>query len=200
MEVLLLRHGKTAGNIARRYIGRTDEPLCAEGIHHAQQTGFDNTKATVYVSPMKRALETAEIKFPCAQYIVCADLREMDFGDFEGLTADELEHDEAYRLWVDSGCTLPCPNGESMESFTERVCRVFDTIVRNSIKQGDNRLVVVAHGGSLMAILSRYAKPSRHYYEWHTDNCGGFRSSLREEMWDAAPELTEYVRFNILGE
>lgn len=198
MQVLLMRHGRTAGNIAKRYVGSTDEPLCAEGVAHAQSSGTDASVASLYVSPLSRTLETARIKFPNAQMTVCADLREMDFGDFEGLTATELEQDEAYIKWVDSNCTLRCPNGEQMDEFADRICRAFDTIVRECIDNGDEQLVLVAHGGSLMSILSRYAKPQRPYYEWYVDNCCGYRAQLDDASWPTAPALENCTLFKTL--
>lgn len=199
MELLLIRHGKTAGNVQKRYVGRTDEPLCAEGVEHARGTGTDDTVTRVYVSPMKRARETAAIKFPKAEQIVCADLREMDFGDFEGRTADEMAADADYRRWVDGNCTGPCPNGEQMGDFAERVVGAFDAIVRESIAQGAPRVAIVAHGGTIMAILARYGRPERPYYEWYTDNCGGYRTTLDEGAWETAPALTDCVKFERLG-
>jgi alpha-ribazole phosphatase len=198
MEVLLVRHGKTAGNLLRRYIGRTDEPLCPEGIEHAHATGRDGKVTSVYVSPMKRALETAVIKFPNAGHIICADLREMDFGNFEGRSADDMINDEVYRQWVDSSCTLPCPGGEQMADFNDRVCKAFDTIIRESIDRMEQRVVLVAHGGTLMAILDRYAVPRREYYEWYVGNCGGYRAHLDEAAWSEAPALTDCVKFDCL--
>lgn len=200
MEVILIRHGKTAGNIKRRYVGITDEPLCEEGIIHAQQSGFDNNLKHLYVSPMKRALETAKIKFPNAAMTICADLREMDFGDFEGRSALDMEQDDEYRRWVDSNCTLRCPNGESLDEFSKRICLAFDTIVRESIEVGESRIVIVAHGGSIMSILSKYALPQRLYHEWYVDNCSGYHALLNDADWSSAPALTECARFETFGE
>jgi len=189
MEVILLRHGKTAGNLARRYNGKTDEPLCPEGVAHAHAGGADPGVRTVYVSPLKRAVETAKIKFPNAAHIICDDLREMDFGDFEGRTADEMKDDEAYIAWIESNCKLRCPNGDQIDEFSERVCRAFDAIVRDCIAKGENRLVIVAHGGSLMAILHRYGKPARDYHAWYMDNCCGFRGRIDGAAWDKEQSL-----------
>lgn len=198
MEVLLVRHGKTAGNLLKRYIGRTDEPLCAEGLEHAHATGCDTTAEAVYVSPMKRALETAAIKFPCAAQIICRDLREMDFGDFESRSADDMIEDAAYRRWVDSNCTLPCPGGEQLSDFSRRVGAAFDAIIRESIAQAAPRVIIVAHGGTLMAILDRYAVPHREYYEWYVGNCGGYSASLCTATWETSPALTSCVKFDKL--
>jgi alpha-ribazole phosphatase len=189
MEVLLMRHSRTAGNIARRYIGTTDEPLCDEGMTLAHSSGVSTDTAHVFVSPLKRALETAKIKFPNAELTIVDGLREMDFGVFEGRAAAELEHDAAYIKWLESNCTLPCPDGEGMSGFADRVCRAFDTIVRASIPSNGRRLIIVAHGGSIMSILSRYGKPERQYYEWYVDNCCGYRATLDEKSWDDSPAL-----------
>ncbi|SHH94320.1 alpha-ribazole phosphatase [Sporobacter termitidis DSM 10068] len=198
MDIILVRHGKTEGNLFRRYSGRTDEPLCREGVEHAKASGADQTVPRVYVSPMRRALETARIKFPNAAQTVCPDLREMDFGDFEGKTADELQNDADYTKWVESNCTLPCPNGEQMDAFADRICRAFDGIVRESIENNDNRLVVVAHGGSIMAILSRYGRPERQYYDWYVDNCCGYRARLDGAAWETEPVLSDCEKFETL--
>ncbi len=198
MDVLIMRHSRTAGNSERRYVGITDEPLCAEGIALAHSSGIDTQAASVYVSPLKRALETAGIKFPGARLHVVHDLREMDFGDFEGRSAAEMERDEAYISWLESNCMLPCPNGEGLEDFSSRVCAAFDGIVRECIKSDDKRLVIVAHGGSIMSIFNRYGKPERQYYEWYVDNCCFYRAKLDEASWDHLPILTDCVMFDTL--
>jgi bisphosphoglycerate-dependent phosphoglycerate mutase len=55
MHVRLIRHGMTAGNAARRYVGKTDEPLCPEGRTDAEKKPKDFALGRVYVSPLKRA-------------------------------------------------------------------------------------------------------------------------------------------------
>ena len=112
MEIILLRHGRTAGNLEKRYIGgRTDEPLCEEGVAAAKASGTFRDVKTVYISPMLRARQTAEIIFPDAELKVLDDLREMDFGVFEGRSPDEMENDPVYRRWVDNMCLGLCPGG-----------------------------------------------------------------------------------------
>ena len=111
LSIVLLRHGKTAGNQLGRYNGRTDEPLCEEGIREAEAAERHPEIQLVYSSPMLRARQTAKICFPNAEIIPIPNLREMDFGDFEGRTAQEMELDPVYRTWVDGGCVDRCPNG-----------------------------------------------------------------------------------------
>ena len=98
----------------------------------------------------------------------------MDFGDFEGKTYGELKDDPAYRTWLDSGGETACPNGESKAAFCARVCHAFERLVDEAMARGAEWLVIVAHGGTQMAALSRFAEPHRDYYDWNAPLAGGF--------------------------
>lgn len=91
IELLFIRHGATEGNLRRRYIGRTDEPLCEAGVAQVkalQKRGLSVDR--LFVSPMLRTRQTANILFPKMPYTVVDGFAEMDFGRFEGKAADEL--------------------------------------------------------------------------------------------------------------
>lgn len=186
MQVRLIRHGMTAGNAARRYVGSTDEPLCEEGRAAAERHEKDLLTDHVYVSPMLRARETASILFPNAAQTVIYDLREMDFGDFEGRSPDEMEHDPAYRAWVDDLCRGACPNGESQADFHARVKDAFAALI------GREDLTLVAHGGVIMSILWQFAEPKRDFYEWLMPNLGGYEADC--ERRDGAIVLRNVLR------
>lgn len=175
MQITLIRHGKTAENLAGRYMGRSDAPLCAEGIAQAQRAAKDETLQRVYVSPLKRARQTAAILFPNAEQVVIEDLQEMDFGDFEGRTAAEMEHDPAYRAWVDDLCRGACPNGESQAGFRKRVTAALIAL----IARADGDCTVVSHGGVIMAIMAELAEPKKDFYDWYTPNLCGYRAAVQ---------------------
>ena len=99
MTVWLLRHGMTACNAEGRYQGRLDVPLSPEGAKALRAAEF--APETVYVSPLRRAVQTAQILFPTSDLETVEDLAEIDFGDFDGRTADEMAGDPAYRAWVE---------------------------------------------------------------------------------------------------
>ena len=82
MKVWLIRHGMTRLGEEKRYQGRLDDGLSAAGRAALKQADFRPER--VYVSPALRARETAEILFPEAEQLICPELREMDFGSFEG--------------------------------------------------------------------------------------------------------------------
>ena len=178
MEMLLLRHGRTAENAEGRYCGRTDSPLCAEGISEARRAGRREEIKLVYSSPLLRARQTAQIMLPNAEQRIITDLREMDFGDFEGRTANEMTDDPVYRQWVDGGCMGVCPNGEGMAAFSRRVVEAFNVIVDGCLSGGDKQLVIMAHGGVLMSVMAQYADEQKQYFGWHTANCQGWRAQI----------------------
>ncbi len=172
MLIYLLRHGATAYNAEGRYQGRTDVPLSAAG--RAALNRADFSPETVYVSPLSRTAETAAILFPGAEAVPVPALAEMDFGAFEGRSFREMEHNAAYRAWVEGGCGGRCPGGEDRETFSARVCGAFAHLVDQCLDHGAERLVIVAHGGVQMAALERFALPRRGYFEWSAPCGGGF--------------------------
>lgn len=181
MQVTLIRHGQTPGNALHRYIGRTDEPLSSEGAALAAQVKTAPGVERVYVSPMRRTRQTAAILFPDADQIVLDDLREMDFGDFEGRSYAEMEHDAAYRAWVDGNCMSPCPNGEGREDFTRRVCGAFAAALAEAGERGETDVFFVVHGGTIMSVLSELARSAGEYYSYACGNCAGYRCTARRE-------------------
>ncbi|MEA5039959.1 MAG: histidine phosphatase family protein [Clostridiaceae bacterium] len=179
MEIFLIRHGMTAGNKAKRYIGRTDEPLSSEGEALARESGCFPDVRRVFVTPLLRTQQTASILFPNAEQRIEPDLREMDFGKFENRSADEMSSDYAYRAWVDGSCLSPCPGGEGVAGFAERVRAAFTEAVRE--KQSPARAIFVLHGGTIMAIMDGFSAEKRGYYDWFSQNCRGWRAAL---SWD----------------
>jgi alpha-ribazole phosphatase len=192
MEIVLLRHGQTPGSAERRYVGATDEVMDAGGAREAIKSGIFPGVPLIYASPLLRCVQTARIKFPNARIVLCNGLREMNFGLFEGRSAAELEDDKRYRAWVDGDCFGQCPGGEGRIEFSARVCVAFAEIVGETIARRHRYTVVLAHGGTIMAIMERFARPHRPYFSWSAPHCGGFRAVLDEFSWGHAPILTEY--------
>lgn len=126
-KVYLIRHGKTLGNAEKRYVGRrTDEELSEEGIKDINEMLGSISKLIadrvdrVCSSPMKRAVQTAEILFGDYVPETIDNLVEIDFGVFEGKNYEELNGDEIYQKWIDSNGTMDIPDGESRENFISR--------------------------------------------------------------------------------
>ena len=127
------------------------------------------------------------------------DFREMDFGIFEGLNYEEMTGNAEYQKWVDGMCRGKCPGGESMPEFIDRVFAAFDAVVREAVRAGEKQLFIAAHGGTVMALLSRCARPEKDYYDWYVKNCRGYVAHLDERNWASSPVLTEPVMFEALS-
>ena len=189
MRLVILRHAQTAGNLGRCYIGGdTDEPLCAEGIACARAKAPELARElahagaaqppSVWVSPLARASQTADLLFPGIGQVCLDGLREMRFGAFEGKTADELGGDERYRSWVEGMCEGACPQGESRAAFSERSCDAVRSALSQATELGAETCCVVAHGGTVMAAMEAFARPARSYFSWHVACCCGYLAEL----------------------
>ena len=105
MKVIFVRHGKTKGNLEKRYIGKTDEDLSLEGIK-AIKINIDKKlyppADILFVSPMRRCIQTADLIYPKIKREIINDFRECDFGIFEGKNYIELTSCNEYQKWIDS--------------------------------------------------------------------------------------------------
>lgn len=175
--VYLIRHGKTEGNLKKAYIGVTDQPLCLEGRAELERlAGRFPLPDEVWHSPLRRCAQTAEILYPGISANVCEDLRECDFGEYEGKTYDQLKNEAAYQKWLDSGGTIPFPSGEDPMAFRVRSKSAFAAIAQKAAERHpDGTLAVVCHGGTIMAVLEAFSMPHRDFYDWQASNGGGYR-------------------------
>ena len=122
-------------------------------------------------SPMRRCLETAAILYPEMRPFVVEELRECDFGDFEGHNYAELNGRADYQAWIDSNGMLPFPGGESREAFADRCCAAFSQVMAG---EGEKDVAFIVHGGTIMAIMERFALPPRDYFSYQVRNGTGF--------------------------
>ena len=121
VRIWLIRHGMTAGNLEQRYVGTTDEPLCEKGRQQILDKRWAHQFEDIYVSPMRRCWETAEILFPTVHQIVVENFRERSFGEFEYRNYRELNGNPDYQAWIDSGGTIGFPGGENLKEFCDRI-------------------------------------------------------------------------------
>lgn len=147
---MLVRHGATDWSREGRHTGWTDLPLNAEGLRQAaalrqplSRFSFD----AVHCSPLQRARTTCELAGLIGNAVFDPDLREWNYGDYEGLTSVEIHRQRpGWDLW-DHGV----PNGETLAQVAERADRVIE---RLRARRGD--AVVFAHGHLLRVLASRW--------------------------------------------
>ena len=189
LELFLIRHGKTYGNTLGRYIGVTDEGLCEEG--KMEIGGIIYPKADIVIaSPMRRCLETAFLIYPDRDVIQLENFRECDFGVFENKNYLELQGESRYQAWVDSGCTLPIPEGEDTQKFRQRCREGFVQAVDLLSKSNVKRAALVVHGGTIMSILEAYGEPAGEFYRWQVKNGHGYRVTLDEDLYQREKKVS----------
>ncbi len=149
-RAILVRHGETAWTVTGQHTGRTDIPLTDRGRAAARDLAPLAAKtrlALVLTSPLVRARETCELAGLAARAQVDPDLLEWHYGDYEGLTREEIDaRAPGWRLFGDG-----CPGGESPAHVAERVDRV---IAR--IRATDGDVALFAHGHVLRVLAARW--------------------------------------------
>ena len=195
MELIIVRHSITQGNLEKRFIGTLDVPLIPQGEELARRVGPTLPRVEhIYRSPLQRCRQTAELLWPGVEMTVVDELRESDFGPFEGKNHEELKDDPLYQAWLGMGDRpdfADMPVGESAREVTDRVSRGLAKVAADGAGRGFERVGVVSHGGALMSLLTKYGRPERDYYAWMCPNCGGFRMALNPDTLELTV-LEEY--------
>lgn len=185
MKILMIRHGATLGNIQGRYVGRTDEGITEETVamlrkQYKENYDFYQQITRVFVSPMLRCRQTAEILFPGIDRVIVENFKECDFGDFEYKNYSELNGNTKYQDFIDSNGETGFPRGETKKEFQDRCVRAFCQVMEDSVRSAPLKgadtlceIALVVHGGTIMSILDALSCPHRDYYDWHLGNGEG---------------------------
>jgi broad specificity phosphatase PhoE len=164
--ILLARHGESDWNRDRRWQGHADRPLTDFGREQARALA-DRLSTTeldaVYSSDLERARETAAIVAELHGLPVreLSDLREVDVGSWSGLTRAEAEElfPDAFRRWTEGG--EGWDDGETYEQLSERV---IGAVLEIAARHPDDRVLLVAHGGSIRALHAAALGVDIHTY------------------------------------
>lgn len=172
----MIRHGETDWNRDKRYCGLTDVCLNKRGIEQAeelcQKLGREKIDR-IYSSDLKRTREFARIVFKDRRVETIPELREMDFGVFEGLRHEEImkRYSEIYKKWLNDPLNTLIPEGDILIDFKKRIEEAVERIV--SLNKG-KALAIVTHAGPIKVIMSNITKS--------------------ENIWGINPELGSFRR------
>ena len=178
MRLFLARHGQSLWNEVRRFQGTTDVELSALGRRQAEALGRTlrgRKLAAAYVSPMRRAFDTATIALEGTglPIVPVDELRELSLGEWEGRTVDEVSGREGdpYRRWVRAPLDCPPPGAEALPDVCGRVLRALDRIAA-AHPDGDD-VLIVAHGGVISVYACHLLGCSFNtLWRLRIDNCG----------------------------
>ena len=156
-RLLLVRHGVTDHNDNRRFAGQIDVELNDEGFRQAEKIRdrlAEEKIDAVYSSDLKRAVATAEVIASThkADIIQQPELREMNYGDIESLTYDEIRerYPEVSNSIFNFTVDLSLPGGENFREFAERSRSFLDTVREY---EEDQTVLIVTHGGVLRVLM-----------------------------------------------
>jgi alpha-ribazole phosphatase len=155
--VWLVRHGSPDGADGR-CCGRLD-PLCPEGILQARETAARLAQekiCAVYSSGLRRALETGQMLADALRVdlTVLETLAEIDFGDFEGMTYEDIQrrYPEVFERWMTQPTNTQFPNGESFADMRDRVSSTVDALLS---RHKNESIAIVSHSGVIRFLIAR---------------------------------------------
>lgn len=187
-EVYLIRHGQTEWNKTGRFQGSTDVPLDEVGVYQANllKERFASQFDLIYASPLSRAAKTANIicegNLPLTP-IIQNDLREIDFGHWEGLNFEEIKntHPEEFHKWYNDAefGYLPSKEG-SLKSARERI----KNLILETVKvHPGKRIAFIAHGGILKTgIIGIFDWKIDMYHKFFLANTSVTKVIFRENL------------------
>jgi len=156
-KVILVRHGQTVWNLEMKYQGHTDIALTEKGVKQAQLVAdalAEDTIAGVYSSDLSRAYNTAEI-IACKHdlpVIAIPELREVSFGEWEGLSYDKINHNwpELMSKLFTHPDEIRIPGGETFRELKDRAQTAIQRLITN---HPNETIIVVSHGGTIRTVI-----------------------------------------------
>lgn len=186
-RMTLIRHGRTKANEEGIYIGSTDYPLSDMGTAelYGKMDLYEYPRVQrVYTSPLRRCVETAEILFPDRELYTAEELRELNFGEFEGKSVEELLQREEYKVWLRGGDPdVRPPEGESAGELCIRTYKALCRILMQMMEEDIEHCAVVTHGGVITNMLSCFGLPKLPPKELLCEPGEGFEIMFTAQLW-----------------
>ena len=160
MKLTLLRHAQTEGSLRDLYYGAADIPAMEDALEelHRHAARYPTAKR-YYTSGLLRTEQTLRAIYGEVEHTCLPGLREMDFGDFEMRSYEELKNDPAFVAWEKDSDHLPCPNGESLPQLIRRNVAAIETVLAT----GEDS-VCILHGGVTANLMVHWFGHDRHFF------------------------------------
>lgn len=191
-KLMLMRHGETESNRDRRFAGWSDEHLTEEAREEVVRlaTSLGLRGGRLYTSPVRRAVETAEIMAAELSLPVHTvhDLREIELGEWTGLTEREVAErwPSAYREWLERPDEVEIAGRERLEDVRERAVEAIDQIGKAELSEDGAPAVIITHL-ALIRVLWLTAN-GRPLAEYHSVTAG--HDEVYTLLWEGRGKLT----------
>jgi alpha-ribazole phosphatase len=193
MDLYLFRHGITNWNKEKRYLGHTDIGVITSELSQLSilqkvlsRVDFDY----VCTSDLRRCQETLAFLSIPSQVIIDGRLREINFGNWEGKTYDDLKYQIAYQNWLENWEVYPIPNGESADTFKSRIESFFYELFQEAVATtpaSNKKILIMTHGGVIRYLVSKYV-PTLSFWEIAVPHGHGLRLTFikNKEEWECS--------------
>jgi alpha-ribazole phosphatase len=160
-EILLIRHGETEYNRSNKFTGITDVVLNERGRAQVARLGEilkDEVFDHIYSSDLKRCVETGSHLKCTDNRIFSKELREMNFGRWEGMTYDEIKekYPDELEKWESDWIEQIIYEGESFSIMSRRVMKEFEKIIKQYNNNNSGKIAIISHSGCIRTILGHY--------------------------------------------
>lgn len=182
VTLTIFRHGLTVENENSQYLGWTDAPLSERGRGKTREIGEQLAgwkPDQIISSDLLRCRETVALLFPHQEFCTMPAFREMNFGNFEGKTYEDLKNQRDYQLWLDDIFNVILPGGESFKVFFERINQGMNEL-SSTLLINQRDIVLVTHGGVIRLLLSKYVDSDKTFFDWEIPNSQGYQLT-----WDS---------------
>jgi alpha-ribazole phosphatase len=192
--ICFIRHGITEGNLKKWFYGSVDMPLVEEGIGEIKRFREEGIyplakNADFYTSGMLRTEQTIELIYGKIEHEVIPELKEMNFGEYECMTYDDLKDNDAFnRFAYNHDIDYVFPNGDSKKSFAMRVYKGLERLIgKHLTRQRDNVVkdtvsIVVCHGGVITASLSKlFPNEEMNMWDWMPKPGRGYKVYFEDD-------------------
>ena len=186
VKLILVRHALTVDNQKSRLSGHIDSSISEEGKEQIDKItnylkDFDIDK--IYTTTSSRTKDTVKklSELKSIEIIEKESLKEISFGDFEGLTFDEIKdkYPKEFQDMIEKGYEYKYPNGESLIDSYNRVCIELDNIISNN---DDRTILICSHGGTIRNIIT-YLISNSYKYHWNFKIDNGSVTILEVQDW-----------------
>lgn len=169
MKWHFIRHGMTEANEKKWYCGCTDLELSQRGIAQLEilkrEVSYPDAELFL-TSGVRRTAQTLKLLYGNRDYHQLSEWKEMNFGDFEMKSYEQLRKDPAYCGWAANFETQPCPGGESRAEFLVRVENGIKKAEKICAAHSAESAVIIVHGGVIAEIMGMFFPGERNFYEW----------------------------------
>ncbi|HZH58068.1 MAG TPA: histidine phosphatase family protein [Metabacillus sp.] len=188
VDLFLVRHGITEWNQQKRYLGHTNQGIVKKELYQLDRLKNELQKRKfdyIFSSDLLRCQETLDYLEIPTKMTVDYRLREMNFGDWEGKTYNDLKDVKVYQNWLNNWEDTSVPNGESVSNFKARIDSFFyDLFHHINNLDGKQKVLIITHGGVIRYAVSTFIA-STSFWDISTRHGQGLQLSFerKEGVW-----------------